>query len=230
MTIYVTGDIHGTNSIRRLNSDNFWQQEDLTKEDYVIIAGDFGLLWNMDKEDKYWLKWLDEKPFTTLFVDGNHENFDLLYSYSQEDWKGGKIRRINDSVFHLGRGEIFEIEGNSIFTFGGARSIDKIHRKEGVSWWSQELPSKEEIEYAIDNLEKVKFKVDYVITHTTSQNTMREEFYFKEDELINNFFNFLEEELGFKKWYFGHFHEDKTIWDNKRISLYEKIVKLGDVV
>ena len=79
----------------------------------------------------------------------------------------------------------------------------------------------------MDNLDKVGWEVDYVITHTTSSNTIREEFYFEEDELINNFFNFVEEELKYKRWYFGHFHKDKTIWDNKRISLYEQIVELG---
>ena len=49
----------------------------MTKEDYVIICGDFGGVWNKEvenKEEKHLLDWLEEKPFTTLFVDGNHEN------------------------------------------------------------------------------------------------------------------------------------------------------------
>ena len=47
----------------RLNRDSFPEQKEMTKKDYVIIAGDFGFIWNMDKEDKWWLKWLKERNF-----------------------------------------------------------------------------------------------------------------------------------------------------------------------
>ena len=70
------------------------------------------------------MDWLDCKSFTTLFVDGNHENFDRLYEYPVEEWHGGKVHKIRPSVIHLMRGQIFEIEGKSIFTFGGASSHD----------------------------------------------------------------------------------------------------------
>lgn len=38
----------------------------------------------------WWRSWLNDRPFTTLFVDGNHENFDLLNAYPVENWHGGK--------------------------------------------------------------------------------------------------------------------------------------------
>lgn len=47
----------------------------MTKQDYVIICGDFGGVWDGSKREKYWLDWLEDKPFTTLFVSGNHENY-----------------------------------------------------------------------------------------------------------------------------------------------------------
>lgn len=68
--IYITGDTHGALSMNRLNSDNFPQGKELTKDDYVIICGDFGLVWNNNGEDYWWRRWLDNKPWTTLFVDG----------------------------------------------------------------------------------------------------------------------------------------------------------------
>ena len=52
---------------------------------------------------------LEEKPFTTLYVDGNHENFDRLYGYPIENWQGGKVHKIRPSVLHLMRGQVFEI-------------------------------------------------------------------------------------------------------------------------
>ena len=123
--IYITGDCHA--DFRRFNTDNFSEQNEMTKNDYVIICGDFGGVWDKDEEssgEKWWMDWLESKPFTTLFVDGNHENFDRLYSYPVEKWRGGKIHRIRPSVIHLMRGQVFTIEGKKIFTFGGAKSHD----------------------------------------------------------------------------------------------------------
>ena len=75
--IYITGDCHC--NFERFNTENFPEQKEMSKDDYVIICGDFGLVWDNGGEDIWWRKWLEQKPFTTLFVDGNHENFDLLY-------------------------------------------------------------------------------------------------------------------------------------------------------
>lgn len=71
--IYVTGDTHS--DFRRFSTNIFPEQRDMTKDDCVIICGDFGGIWDKggeSKEEVYWLKWLEEKPFTLLFVDGNY--------------------------------------------------------------------------------------------------------------------------------------------------------------
>ena len=79
--IFITGDLHGDYDIHKLSSKCFTVQRELTRSDYVIICGDFGLLWDNSDEEKYWLKWLDEKPWTTLWIDGNHENYDMLSAF-----------------------------------------------------------------------------------------------------------------------------------------------------
>jgi 8-oxo-dGTP pyrophosphatase MutT (NUDIX family) len=111
--IFITGDTHGRYDIRKLNSKSFSMGKQLTKEDYVIIAGDFGFIWFGNREDDYWIKWFNKKPFTTLFVDGNHENFELLNSYPVEKWNGGKVHRISNSVIHLMRGQVYTINENN---------------------------------------------------------------------------------------------------------------------
>ena len=90
--IYITGDCHG--KFERFNASIFSEQNEMTKDDYVIICGDFGGVWNKDEESKMEtmvLDWLDCKPFTTLFVSENHENFDRLMTYPVEEWYGGKV-------------------------------------------------------------------------------------------------------------------------------------------
>lgn len=47
-----------------------------------------------------------------LWVQGNHENYDMIEEYPIEEWNGGKVRHIaRDKIILLGRGQVFNIEG-----------------------------------------------------------------------------------------------------------------------
>lgn len=226
--IYVTGDTHKDYDIRKLSEEFFPQQEFMTKSDYVIICGDFGLVWNGDSTEKHWLKWLQERKFTMLWVDGNHENFNLLNSYPVSEWNGGKVHFINDSVIHLMRGQVFIINGLKFFTFGGADSIDKHRRIENVSWWRDEMPSNAEYEEGLRNLEKNNWLVDYIITHDCSKRVFEQlmkGLWVKDLTSINKYFEILEEKLDYRQWYFGHYHDDRQV-DTKHRLLYEQIIRI----
>ena len=125
MALYVKGDIHGNPS--SFSSSAFPEGKTLTREDYVLILGDFGMVWNYKGEtanESYWLDWLEDKPWTTLFIDGNHENFDRLDALPQADWHGGKVSYIRPHILHLKRGYVFDIDGCKCFCMGGASSHD----------------------------------------------------------------------------------------------------------
>ena len=227
--IYVTGDTHGGVDISKLSSKYFKEQASLTKQDYLIVAGDFGFIWD-NRTKEYWIKWFEEKKFTTLFADGNHENFDLINSYKTEQWSGGKTHKISNSIKHLMRGQIFTIENKKFFSFGGARSTDKIMRTEGISWWKEEMPSQKEYYEAIDNLDETNWTVDYIITHTAPTSIIHaleteHEIYNKENEL-SDFLEEIKNKATYKKWFFGHYHLDKNI-DNKHYALYQAIIKIS---
>jgi DNA repair exonuclease SbcCD nuclease subunit len=225
--IYITGDIHGSIDIHKLSTTNFPEQKQLTKDDYVIICGDFGNVWNNSKEELYWRRWLNNKNFTTLFVDGNHCNFDLLNAYPISQWNGGNVHFISDSIIHLMRGQIFEINGVKLFTMGGAASHDKQYRREGISWWKEELPSYKEYEEALKNLDKNNWSVDYIITHTGPLELVSQFKYIEfENNQLEDFLNQIDEQLQYKHWYFGHFHRDQQI-DEKHTVVYNNIIKIG---
>lgn len=124
--IYVTGDCHG--DFTKFSKRFFTQQKNMTKDDIVIILGDFGGIQNHPDEhpiEKLKLDWLNDLNFTTAFIDGNHDNFDrLLKDYETCDFYGGKAHKIRDSIYHLIRGEIYTIEKHTFFAFGGAKSHD----------------------------------------------------------------------------------------------------------
>jgi hypothetical protein len=226
--IFITGDTHGSRGMSRFNMDNFPIQKELTKDDYMIICGDFGLVFSMDNEEKYWLDWLHKKNYVTLWVDGNHEHHDKLDSMPVSEWNGGKVHFINDNVIHLMRGQVFDINSTKIFTFGGADSIDKEYRTEGKSWWKRELPSNAEFEEGLKNLEKNGWMVDVVISHDCSQSVFEKlmaGLWVKSLTSINKYFEILEEKLDYRQWYFGHYHNDKQI-DSKHRLMYNQIIKL----
>lgn len=224
--IFITGDTHIPLDISKLNSDKFPQQKELTKNDYVIICGDFGGIWYGNEKDNYWLNWLEKKNFTTLFVDGNHENFAALSQYEECSWNGGKVQFIRPSVIHLMRGYVFDLEGIKIFAMGGARSSDRMFRTIGKSWWPQEMPNAEEIRRARQNLAINDNQVDIMITHDAPQSIARMiDFAKSEDDELMPFFDELRNTVGYRHWYFGHFHEDWKV-DESHTAVYNKIIQL----
>lgn len=230
--ILITGDIHGSHDISKLGDDNKVLFRNLTKSDYLIICGDFGLVWDNSEEDRRWREWLNQRNYTTLFVDGNHENFDLLNNNPVQQWHGGKVHRISDSIIHLMRGQVFEIDGKSFFTIGGAESHDKADRILGKSYWSNELPSESEYTEALRNLQNHGYKVDYIITHcatTALQKEIRNQkdgTAYKSNTLLK-FFDELDMMMNYQKWFCGHYHIDLTSKSNSRIRvLFEDIVEV----
>lgn len=254
--IYITGDCHS--DFRRFSAEVFPEQKEMSKDDYVIICGDFGGIWHQEdstkiKQENYWLDWLEEKPFTTLFVDGNHENFNRINSFPVEKWMGGKIQRIRNSIIHLMRGQIFQIENKLFFTFGGASShditdgilepedsdfkkkktqLDKNplaqYRINNINWWMSELPNEEEMEEGLENLQKAGFKVDYIITHspyTSLLKKMSTGSSYKSDRLTD-YLQEIKQKTEYKHWLFGHMHLNKTYDWERSSCLYEQIIRI----
>ena len=245
--IYVTGDCHG--DYRRFSTAVFPEQKEMGKDDYVIVCGDFGY-WDESKEHKYWLKWLDSKPFTTLWVDGNHENYDLLKKHRVVQWHGGKVQYIMPSVIHLMRGQIYDIEGYRVFTFGGAKSHDisggvleasdpnlkakqrklekknELYRINHVSWWKEEMPSEDELAEGLRNLIRNDWDVDFIFSHCCASSTQeRIAGGMYQPNILTRYFEKIKEMCRYREWFFGHYHDNKNI-GNKEILLYEQIIRI----
>ena len=231
MAVYITGDIHGELGIGRLSSQNWTLGKTLTRNDYLVILGDFGLIWDLveSKREKYWLDWLENKPWTTLFIDGNHENFARLNSeFEVKEWHGGKIHEIRPHIYHLMRGEIFNLDGYKCLAFGGAASVDRADRIEDISWWAAEMPSDVECAHCVENLIANGDKVDVVFTHEAPAvafwGAMAGVSY-GPDKLAYWLQGNIAEAVEFKRWYFGHHHIDRT-WTKPYTPVFEDIVKM----
>ena len=295
MAIYVTGDTHGSKPhgffsfdgfMRRFNISSFPEQKEMGKEDYVIICGDFGGVWDVDRlrvrespSEKAGLNWLEKKPFTTLFVPGNHENYDRLtgcsneklmdswfyakmpkkekeklrLGYPQEEWHGGRVRRLRPSVLMLERGDIFEIDWKSCFAFGGARSHDIqdgildpadypdeaafkkdyrtrkswMIRVRGVSWWDAEMPSQEEMDRGRRNVAafmETHGQIDFVFTHDAPASD-KIVLGLDGTDALNRYLESLRDTMKYDKWFYGHLHDNRRVTENHYL-LYEQIIRI----
>ena len=248
MAVYLTGDLHG--EFVRLSRRSFYEQEGLTKEDYLIVCGDFGGLWTGDRHDQAELDLLERRSFTTLFVDGNHENFDLLARQPVERWHGGRVHVLRPHILHLMRGEVYQFAGRRWFAMGGARSHDiaggilerddplcrekaRRLRRRGVpfrvnheSWWAAELPDEAEYANARANLDRCGWQVDEIVTHCAPTSVQRSLSMGYAADALTDFLEEVRARCRFRHWFFGHYHDNRALPGGFYL-LYEQIVPLG---
>ena len=244
--IYITGDTHG--NFCRFDAEYFPAGQTLTREDYVIVCGDFGI-WDETPKSNRQLDWLESQPFTTLFIDGNHENFDLLGRMPVMQWHGGCVHRIREHILHLMRGQVFAIGGMTFFTMGGAASHDisggilepdapdfeqrywelrrrrALFRVNRVSWWKEELPCDAEYETALWNLDKAGWRVDCILTHCAPDSIASQVCRPYQPDRLSGFLEMVKERCTFDYWFFGHFHDNRVI-DECFILQWERMVAL----
>ena len=249
-TIWVTGDTHS--DMTRFSREIFPEQKEMDKSDVMIICGDFGGLWNWKgetKEERYWMDWLNDRPFTTCFVDGNHECFPRLYALPEEERFGAPCGIVRDSVLWLKRGNVYTINGKTVFAFGGASSHDisdgildgpdpkwkkqakrmekqgkYLFRTEGVTWWKDEVEQDEAVyRRGLENLAAHGSAVDLIVTHCAATATQAVLGAFQKDRMTD-YLQTVHDTVQFKNWFFGHYHMNRTALPHE-YCLYEQIVR-----
>lgn len=224
--VYITGDTHGD-----LNFFKNPKLKKLTDRDILIVCGDFGFLWDKDDiQEQKALEILNKKKYTICFVDGAHENYDILGEYTPYRWKGGNTHKISPNIFHLLRGEIFTFDGKTFFCMGGGESEDREIRVEGMSWWKDEMPTAEELMNGARNLKDYEYKVDYVITHEAP--ALAKDFIklHSNQEVhlspLNTYLQELMKSVDYSHWYFGSLHMDLTV-SKKMTAVFNEIIPIG---
>lgn len=221
---FVTGDIHGDiNCII-----DFIEKFNLKEGDNIIVLGDVALAWRKDKSDydfktHEYERWC--RGVHLWWIDGNHENFDIIKSWNYE--KHG-IYNNTEHIHYCSRGSILNINGKKALCIGGADSVDKMFRTKHLSWWEDETITDEDIE-------GITGHYDYVFTHccpysvfnpnraflctltNINENNAIHSSEYILDKLINN--------ITYDKWYFGHYHVNKKL-DDKHTCLFEDFEEL----
>ena len=220
--IYVTGDLHG--NVARLEDKAL---DRLKKDDILVVCGDFGFIWDGGRQEDKVLDFLNRQRYKIVFVDGCHENFDRLYKYPISEWNGGRVRIIRPNILHLCRGQVYTVEGKTIFAMGGGCSHDlELRQLRGTKWWPEEAPTNEEMIEAVDNLYKHNLTVDYIVTHECP--TKIKELLVDDPGAFNTataFFDELGNQVKFKHWFFGSAHKDKFL-SSAHTALFKRVIPM----
>lgn len=230
MGIYLTGDTH-RNELGRV----FSFCRDLNIGDTFIILGDVGINWNLDSSDTYLEKKLSELLPFIFCIKGNHECSryeDLGYKKIYSEEVGGWVWERHPGIAFAIDGETYEIEGNSFIALGGAYSVDKWYRlQQGWKWFPEEQMTNEEKELASENLKKIGWKVDYVLSHTCPWKYIPTEWFINGvdqntvDNTMEMWLGDIEKQLNYKGWWCGHYHGEKDI--DRIHFLFRSIVGLS---
>lgn len=156
--ILFAGDIHGNED----HAEWLFKHASANGVTHIISCGDFG----------YWVHFRFGKKFINrvahlaeqnnirfYWVDGNHENHDILDDLVRKHGADSPIPTPNEWLRYIPRGCRFTIGDKTIMGYGGAYSVDWKQRVAGHTWWTQELIN----EYHLETIPAEK--VDILVTH-----------------------------------------------------------------
>jgi hypothetical protein len=143
--VLLTGDVHGNTA---WVVDHVLKQAKRQRCQLACQMGDLGV-WG-DADGKRFLDAVDRAAAAAgipiWFIDGNHEDFNLLYSLPLD--ADGR-RPVRERIIHIPRGHRWTWAGRTMLACGGASSVDVMYRLPQVSWWSQEAITLAEVDACI---------------------------------------------------------------------------------
>lgn len=232
--VYITGDIHGNPADLIYMASHYG----ITKEDIIVLLGDVGANYYLNKRDLKTKKDLSERiEATILCIHGNHEARPAtIEGYELHEWNGGNVwvQPKYPNLLFAQDGSIFNLEGLNCLVLGGAYSVDKCYRiKMGYAWFPDEQPS-EDIKLCAENkIIEVNNKVDVVFSHTCPFKYEPIEVFLPNidqstvDSSTEKWLDDIENKLEYKAWYCGHWHINKHI--DKIHFLFDGLESLEDI-
>ena len=215
--IYYTGDIHG--NPREIVQ--FCDRQKLTQKDTLVLLGDVGANYFLNRRDAGMKGRLTLVKPTLLGIHGNHEVRPAnIPTYQTKVWNGGTVwvEEAFPRLLFAMDGEIFDLEGLRHLVIGGAYSVDKFYRlARGYGWWPDEQPSQGIKDKVIKTLDTCGWHVDTVLSHTCPYQYEPQEAFLPMidqstvDDSTEKWLEEIEQKLRYDHWYCGHCQIDQRI-------------------
>lgn len=156
--IMLLGDVHG-NTPHLERAARKAKQKGVKQ---IIQLGDFGMLFFEDRTKQY-NNVLKQFNIPLIWLDGNHENFDMLASLGITP-QDAEPTEMASHVTYSPRGYVWDFDGVRAMTMGGAFSVDWEGRTLGHTWWDQETITYGDVDRACE-----AEAVDLLLTHDAPQ-------------------------------------------------------------
>jgi Icc-related predicted phosphoesterase len=228
--ILFMGDVHGD----FVTMNNILELE---KPDLCIQLGDFGIWPRLSGSNfgkfQYDMKHLHDVKYPLYFIEGNHEDYEYLND-NYDSYDGTYlIENEYKKVKHIRRGYIEKINDMNFLFIGGAESIDKQFRTEGISWFPEETITNFDIECILNNVSTLNIKIDVIVSHTCPEefNVIENKYHDRSPSM--KALSCLLHELKPYYWYFGHFHlfkrgiYENTSWTCLNMLNFKGCYKIG---
>ena len=212
MSFYITGDTHG--EFERVV--DFCEVNGTTTDDVLVILGDAGINYYLDRGDILLKAELSQLPITLFCIHGNHEQRPQeIDSYVEKEFLGGIVfyEEAYPNLLFAKDGEIYDFDGKKTIVIGGAYSVDKYYRiKHREPWFDNEQPSEEIKAYVESQLEENNWRVDMVFSHAAPRRYEPTWAFIpgldqsRVDKSTEDWLDTIVEKLDFDKWYAGHYH------------------------
>lgn len=223
--IYLTGDTHG--DFDRVF--DFCADNGTTTDDVLVILGDAGINYYLNKTDYKLKKMLATLEVTLLCIHGNHEERPFMIdSYVEKEWRGGIAYYEEEfpNLLFAKDGEIYDLEGRKAIAIGGAYSVDKFYRLScDAQWFPTEQPTDEIMDDVERALDSVGWKIDAVLSHTVPLKYEPTEVFLPiidqstVDKTTEEWLDTIEDRLDYERWYCGHYHCSKKV--NRIMIMFE---------
>lgn len=230
----VTGDTHGgMSTITRVGNIARNMPEYKPEETGIIILGDAGLNFYLNKTDKKYKKMLNNMGYHIYCVRGNHEQRPELIAgmHLENDFQVGNMTWMEEefpNIRYFADGGNYIIGGHPTLVIGGAYSVDKYWRliRAGYSkndgdiadpkkcgWFKDECLTQEEMVAIYEGNKGKKF--DLVLTHTCPFEWEPTDLFLGciDQTTVNTdmeiWMDFFKDYIAWNVWLFGHFHADR---------------------
>lgn len=195
--VFFLGDRHGEISTS-LGNKKYPELKNLTKNDYLFLCGDVGLFFytgvpgyknKFQRQEEYEANWLNNRPYTTIAIRGNHDNVDFIRTCPKTDFLGGICRKLQynnkiyNSIYYIDEPTVLTINNEKYLIIPGARSHDvddgilepddpriKTFQKQNkcfrinhqTIWWPQE---KIDVRGVNKIINQYGLNYDYIVSH-----------------------------------------------------------------
>lgn len=237
MRTFITGDIH--REIFKIVQ--FCDKLNLKKGDVLILLGDVGVNYYLNKSDSYVKQTLSDLPVTIIALRGNHE-------YRPRDAKNSEyvLKSINKNgisgtfeyeekypklLFVNEMFPMFTVNNRKYIGINGAYSVDKhLRQKRGYMWNEYEQLTEVEKEVVEDNIKENDNDNFTILSHTCPLKYEPIEMFLatvdqsKVDKSMEIWLDGIEDNTKYDKWYCGHYHIDKKIDD--MVFMYNDFIEV----